>query len=268
MKNQIYISYSHQDRSIADRIIEQLDQLGVPTWSDREIKAGSNWQKEIDRAFDESDTVVFLLSPNSVSSPFSQNELDEALAKGKKILPVLIRDVDPAAVPQALHSYHWIDLRHGDEQVLKSIAASTGRASETTPIKTTRKNKGYVFISYAEEDSDFVGGLKGFLKEKGYGYWDYEESDRDYHSQLFLELEEVILGATALFAILSEKWKRSNWTVREYFFAEEAKVPIFLLRAKQIGPTLAIAGIPYIDFTIDPASGFEKLNRELKRKGL
>jgi hypothetical protein len=33
-------------------------------------------------------------------------------------------------------------------------------------------------------------------------------------------------------------------------------------------PSLAVAGIPYIDFVSDADQGFVKLDRELKRKGL
>lgn len=32
--------------------------------------------------------------------------------------------------------------------------------------------------------------------------------------------------------------------------------------------TLAIAGVPYIDFVANVSAGIEKLDRELKRKGL
>ncbi len=268
MKPQIFVSYSHRDRPVADRIIKQLGGLGVSTWSDREIRAGTNWSDEIKKALEESDTILFLLSPHSLASECLRNELDVALAAGKKIVPVLVGDVDVSAIPEPLQRYQWLDLRHGGEHVIQRLAAVTGQAPSASPIEITRKNKGYVFISYAEEDGDFVGKLKEFLKRKGYAYWDFEESDRDYHNQLFLELEEVILGSTALFTVLSENWKRSRWTVREYFFAEDAKIPIFLLKAKAIGPTLAVAGIPYIDFTGDLTRGFEKLNRELERKGL
>ncbi len=48
----------------------------------------------------------------------------------------------------------------------------------------------------------------------------------------------------------------------------EVGVPVFLLRVRNPGPTLVIAGLPYIDFTQDRPAGFKKLERELSRKGL
>ena len=125
-----------------------------------------------------------------------------------------------------------------------------------------------IFISYAEEDLKFIEALRLFLEDHQYGYWDYGESDRDYHGQMFLELERIISEASATLAILTPDWKRSKWAYREYVFSEEIGTPIFLLRVKDMGPTLVVAGIPYIDFTKDVDQGFERLHHELKRKGL
>jgi hypothetical protein len=78
----------------------------------------------------------------------------------------------------------------------------------------------------------------------------------------------VIKDAAATLSVLSEDWKRSTWAVKEYFFSDEVGTPVFLLKAKAIGPTLAITGIPYIDFTQSIKAGFEKLDLELNKKGL
>ena len=138
------------------------------------------------------------------------------------------------------------------------------RSSSTEIYKT----KGYLFLSYAEEDGDFLEELRNFLKKHKYAYWDYEESDRDYNAQLFLEIEGVIRDAAATLSILSPAWKKSQWTVKEYLFSEEVDTPVFLLKTKELGPTLVIAGMPYISFLKDRKCGFTKLAKELHRKGL
>jgi len=43
---------------------------------------------------------------------------------------------------------------------------------------------------------------------------------------------------------------------------------VFLLRARQLEPTLVIAGVPYIDFAEDQNKGLSELDRELRRRGL
>ena len=69
-------------------------------------------------------------------------------------------------------------------------------------------------------------------------------------------------------SVLSPSWKQSQWAVKEFLFSDEVGTPVFLVRAKDMGPTLVIAGIPYIDFVNDRETGFRKLERELERKGL
>jgi TIR domain len=137
------------------------------------------------------------------------------------------------------------------------------------PVKAQApKSKGYVFISYAQEDTEFVEALRHFLKERGYGYWDYQDSDRNYHTRLFIELEDVIKGAAATLSVLSPDWKKSQWAAKEYLFSQEVGTPVFLLMARAMGPTLVTAGYTYIDFARDMDGGFSKLDKELRRKGL
>lgn len=123
------------------------------------------------------------------------------------------------------------------------------------------RDEDYVFISYASEDAEFVARLCRFLQRRSLPYWDYRRSDRKYQAPLSLEIEEAIGRASAVFAVLSEDWKKSRWAMREYFFAEDAGIPIFLLKVEPLCPTLAIAGMPYIDFTEDEAAGFGLLER-------
>ena len=51
--------------------------------------------QEIHEAIQRADAVVFVLSPDSASSPVCGIEVDQALAEGKRIIPVVVRDVHP-----------------------------------------------------------------------------------------------------------------------------------------------------------------------------
>ena len=188
----------------------------------------------------------------------------------ESVFPVVIDDFGETSMPEALRQLQWVDFRQGFDAGIDALVAGISRVVDLGDgrAKGPEQTKGYVFISYAETDLDFVEKLRSFLAANGYGYWDYNESERDYHSQLFLELEAVILNAAATLSVLSPAWKQSIWSVKEYLFSDEVGTPVFLLRAKELGPTLVIAGMPYIDFVVDPARGFDKLERELERKGL
>jgi hypothetical protein len=267
----VFISYSRHDSPFVERLAGDLRQQGIDVWIDREnIAPGQSWQQEIEHGLKKASSLIFVLSSNSIKSKWMLSELGAFWATKKRIVPVIIEDVDEAALPADISRIQWADFRQSYQTGFQSLLSGLGISiSAAKPVtQKSKKTKGYAFLSYTEEDGDFVSSLKEFLKEHGYAYWDYEESDRDYHSQLFLELEGVIIEASATLSILSEAWKRSEWAVKEFFFSQEVETPVFLLRAKELGPTLAIAGMTYIDFTKDLVSGFRKLDKELKRKKL
>ena len=81
-----------------------------------------------------------------------------------------------------------------------------------------------------------------------------------------MELESVINDSIAVLSVISPDWKKSRWSVRDFFYSEEIGKPVLLLRAKITKPILAIAGLPYIDFVEDNGKGFEKLGKELKKR--
>jgi hypothetical protein len=269
-----FVSYSRRDIDFVSRLTDELHRRGVQVWRDVEqIPPGADWQKVIGQAVKRANVLLFVASGNSLRSEWITHELAIVLSQGTPVIPIILDEEGAAGLPMELRRFQWVDFRGGyDQQKVASLASSLlalGARKEPTAVEPpTRKSEGYVFISYAEEDAGFVAELKEFLAARNYAYWDYEESERNYHTQFFRELEGVILEAVATLSVLSEAWKLSKWTTREYFFSEDAGIPVFLLLAKPLGPTLAIAGTPYIDFVQDRKRGFEKLDKELRRKGL
>lgn len=264
----IFISYSRQDLTFVERLSNDLNTSGIRVWLDvNQILPGESWDDQIQQALEEASVVIVVLSKNSTESQAVKDEINYFMEDGKTILPIVIDDCD---IPFRLRRFQYLDFRpdyHNAFQGLLKILPST--LYHEQPVEPReKKSKGYIFISYAEEDSEFVGLLRSFLKDRGYGYWDYQESDRNYHIQFFLELETVIRDAIATLSILSSDWKKSEWALKEYLFSVEVDTPVFLLKARELGPTLVIAGVPFIDFVKDKDEGFHKLDRELKRKGL
>jgi hypothetical protein len=154
------------------------------------------------------------------------------------------------------------------ELISKSLIEA-GMNHSSKPIEDKQiQTKGYIFISYAEEDSSFVNTLKEFMSTQGYAYWDYRESKRDYQSLIADELENVIKNAEATISIQSNNWRNSEWSKKEYYFSKEIGIPVFLLRFEKMEPTLATAGIPYIDFSSNINIGFKKLEYEFKQRNL
>ncbi len=268
-----FISYSQKDKSFVEKLVHDLRSAGVETWHDvAQISAGENWQKAIERGMEQASVLLYIASMHSIKSSWVAYELGAYHSRGGIVIPVIIDDEGEITIRNStiLLGMQWVDFRRDYDTALellkRSLIEILGSGSPLSSEK--HKTKGYAFLSYAEEDSVFLGELRKFLGTHGYAYWDYAESDRDYHAQLFLELEGVIRDATATLSILSPSWKQSQWTIKEYLFSEEVNTPVFLLKTKELGPTLVIAGMPYIDFIKSRNIGFDKLAKELQRKGL
>jgi hypothetical protein len=78
---------------------------------------------------------------------------------------------------------HTLTFRGPFEPAIRTLLEGIQDIRGTSPVAaSTRKSKGYMFISYADGDAEFVAELKLFLKKRGYAYWDFQESKRDYRT--------------------------------------------------------------------------------------
>jgi TIR domain len=268
--DRVFISYSRADRSFVDRLSQDLRAGGVSTWQDTtDIQAGENWRSAIEESLRQTAVLLYVASANAAQSKWMTVEVEAVVRHGTRVIPLILDDRGEKELPPLLKQYQWVDFRATYDEALAMLLTALKPFRAAEPVApSTQQVKGYVFLSYAEEDASFVDHLKEFLRGRRYGYWDYRESDRDYHQDLFLELEGVIQDAAATLSFLSPEWKRSRTAIQEYHFSIEVGIPVFLLRVRDPGPTLVIAGLPYIDFTEDRSAGLRRLDKELSRKGL
>lgn len=254
-----------------ERLASGLRHAGVRTWTDLEnIAPGLDWAQTIEKGLMQATALIYVASKHSVQSSWMNKELNVFIAKKQEhVIPIVIDNEGTSNLPLALEQIQWADFRGPFEPALRSLLQGLEELRGTAPVATPKpKSKGYVFISYADEDSQFVGELKAFLKQQGYAYWDFRESERDYQADYSLELENVIQGAAGTLSVISPEWKRSPTALQELHFSREIGTPVFLLKIRDPGPTLAISGMTHIDFRTKDAEGFAKLDSEMKRKGL
>lgn len=105
---QLFISYSHADEPFLSDLEKHLSTLKrenlLATWYDKKIVPGSNWEGEIDGALENSDIIVFLVSPDFVASEFCiEKEVAAALEKHSRgevvVIPIVVRPVDWLSTP-------------------------------------------------------------------------------------------------------------------------------------------------------------------------
>lgn len=112
-----FISYSRKDQAWVRRLSEQLAGLGRDVWVDWEgIEPSEEWLKAIRAAIDEASVFLFVLSPDAVGSAVCLEEAAHAAASGKRIVPVVCRDIGGAAVPESISRFNYVFLRDGDDR--------------------------------------------------------------------------------------------------------------------------------------------------------
>jgi hypothetical protein len=104
----IFISYSHEDANDKNKLETHLRVLEsiapVETWTDTGIRAGQDWQQEIDKVLDESAVAVLLVTANFLTSKFiNVEEVPKILARRKKeglsVFPIIGRPCAWKVVP-------------------------------------------------------------------------------------------------------------------------------------------------------------------------
>src|ERR1700756_1399988 len=98
---EIFISYARENRDFVHRLDESLKSRGREAWVDWEgIRPTEEFMEAIYGAFEAADTFVFIIPPESVASVVCAREIAHAAAHNKRMVPIVAKDVDPAAVPE------------------------------------------------------------------------------------------------------------------------------------------------------------------------
>jgi WD40 repeat protein len=111
----VFISYSRKDKPFAARFTEALNKIDIETWIDWEdIPPTADWLDQIHKGIEQADGFLFLLSPDSVTSKVCGQEVNHAVLNAKRLIPIVVRDVDPNQVHPALAKVNWIYCREED----------------------------------------------------------------------------------------------------------------------------------------------------------
>lgn len=89
----IFISYSRADRQFIDQFVPLIRRVygNDSVWFDDDIHGGVDWWQMILDEIAACDIFVYLISNESLESPYCLAELQEALRLKKQILPVIVR---------------------------------------------------------------------------------------------------------------------------------------------------------------------------------
>jgi hypothetical protein len=110
LMTQAFLAYAEEDRSTMIKICNLLQREGFTLWSSQtDIQTGEDFQASIDRGIEETDNLIYLLSPNAVASAYCQHELEYARSLNKRIIPILVQPIDPSQIPEILRTIQYIN---------------------------------------------------------------------------------------------------------------------------------------------------------------
>src|SRR5215216_4761130 len=111
----LFVSYSRRDSVAARKLIEAFKSINQDVWVDWEsIPPAVDWLEQIFRGIEEADAFIFMISPDSIASEVCKVEINRAAQNNKRIIPIVLRDVQPKDAPENIRKLNWTFIREGD----------------------------------------------------------------------------------------------------------------------------------------------------------
>ena len=127
MAHDVFISYSFDDKAVADAFCEQLEAAGVACWiAPRDPRPGLPYGAQIVQAISQSRMTALVFSRAANASRAVLGEIELGANRGKPIFPVRIDSVEPVEdLEYYIRALHWFDAtqRPIDARLSEAVAA-------------------------------------------------------------------------------------------------------------------------------------------------
>ncbi|MEM9265641.1 MAG: TIR domain-containing protein [Cyanobacteria bacterium P01_F01_bin.13] len=115
---QVFISYSEKDLTTKEIVRYHLLQAGVTVWTNTvDIRMGEDFEVAIQRGLEEADNIVYLISQASLASEYCQEEIHQALGLNKRVIPMLVEEVNLNLIPDIIRKIQFINLADNQASV-------------------------------------------------------------------------------------------------------------------------------------------------------
>lgn len=188
MSQDVFISYSSEDKIVADAVVAALENRGIRCWyAPRDIKAGTDWGESITNAISESSLMLLIFSESSNRSKRVLDEIYYSISEGKTILPFRIENLDPSgAMRLHLSSRHWLDAYDPSweahinkliDTVTSNLEKEVALSDDMALISPTSKGPGsknlpWKLIGGILAVGVVIAGVAGIIKMRGSGVAD------------------------------------------------------------------------------------------------
>jgi TIR domain len=154
LSGRVFISYSHKDAALRDRLETHLAMLkrqgAIEAWNDRRLIAGDEFNGRISEELERADVILLLVSPDFLASDYCYDvEMARAMerheARKARVIPIVLRPCDwhsapfgklVAAPTDGKPIVSWPDLNAAFLDVVQKIRAALPRGT-VQPTRAT-----------------------------------------------------------------------------------------------------------------------------------
>jgi len=115
--SQVFLAAADKDEVIKEKIRKTLMRESITVWTNKtDIKTGTAFPEAINQGIEGADNFVYLISLDSLKSEYCQQELNQALANNKRIIPLLVAETDLELIPLELKKLQFIDFTQSENE--------------------------------------------------------------------------------------------------------------------------------------------------------
>lgn len=133
----VFISYSRVDTQFTYQYVARVRRTfpGSSFWFDEELHGGDNWWNAILDQITSCDIFIYLLSNESLLSPYCRAELAEAQRLQKRIITVMVRA--RTQIPAELSDIQYVDMTKGvdDPDALTNMSRAINYQRDNLPLE-------------------------------------------------------------------------------------------------------------------------------------
>src|SRR2546427_6864638 len=158
----VFVSYSHEDRKLALKVVETLQAMGLePVW-DKDIRPGTAFSDAIRELIAHAHVFMPLITKNSQKRPWVHQETGYAIALNVPVLPVAIGNLPGEMIAQLQAVSVREDLAELEDR-LKEVSLeqltslSSARPQGTVEVAYWLETRAEMIVQYANRLRDRGG---------------------------------------------------------------------------------------------------------------
>jgi len=148
----LFICYSRKDEEFAEKLVNDLIAAGFEVWVDkRNILPGANWGDSIQDGLDSAETMLLVVTPESMTSKNVKVEWEYYFDSDKPIIPLLLK---PTKRPFQINRLQYVDFVGASyEHGLNGVLARFGIRDQITDPKVGTAHQISELLSELENTS-------------------------------------------------------------------------------------------------------------------